>query len=147
MPRRGRSEPAPSRRRSVRRRAAIAVLSSVAIGAVGVPLLLSAGSSTDSAASAVDPERALFGFGDSSAIYEYPGAPTAERLAGLEAGAGAEGGRFTISWESLQPVPPSQDRQFEWDQFDRFVEALDERDIRPLPVLLGAPGWARDPPP
>jgi hypothetical protein len=120
----------------------------MAIGAVGVPLLLSAGSSTDSAASPVDPERALFGFGDSSAIYEYPGAPTPERLAGLEAGAGAEVGRFTISWESLQPAPPTHGRpQFEWDQFDRFVEALDGHGIRPLPVLLGAPGWARDPPP
>jgi hypothetical protein len=89
----------------------------------------------------------LFGFADSSALYPYEGAPSPERLAELEAEAGAEVARFSLHWEAVQPLPPLLGSGYRWARFDRFVAALEQRGIRPLPVLIGAPGWAREPPP
>jgi Cellulase (glycosyl hydrolase family 5) len=135
------------RRGTAWRRPAVVGLAIVAVVAAGVPLLLSTGPSADGAASRSAPDGSLFGFGDSSALYRYPGAPTPERLAELEARAGAEVARFPIRWESVQPLPPLLGgHRYRWDRYDGFVEALRDRGIRPLPVLLGAPGWAHDPP-
>jgi polysaccharide biosynthesis protein PslG len=97
------------------------------------------------AATPVAAAEPLFGFGDSGAIYTYEGSPDAETLAELEAEAGAEVGRFTVRWEVVQPTPPPEvgPPLLSWERYDPLVEAMRERGIRPLPVLLGAPSWAR----
>jgi hypothetical protein len=144
------------------------VIALIALATAGVVLWIS-GSETDTDGSADGPSvddqnagpppklarlrpdrrRPLFGFGDSSALYPYPGAPSADELADLEAGAGARVARLTIRWDVVQPRPPSTTGQpeYHWERFDPFVDALLARGIRPLPVLLGAPSWARDPAP
>jgi hypothetical protein len=89
---------------------------------------------------------ALFGFADSSPVYSYPGAPGPHKLAKLQKRTGAKVARITIRWEFVQPNPPdgSGSAAYRWDRFDPLYRALVTRKIRPLIVLLGAPGWARD---
>ena len=48
----------------------------------------------------------LFGFSDGSSIFPYEGSASAEQIAELEAGAGAEAGRLTVRWEEIQPTEP-----------------------------------------
>lgn len=87
-------------------------------------------------------DRMVIGFADSSAAYPYPGSPDPERFAELEAAAGGEIARLTIRWEEVQPESSSA---YDWSQFEPALDALADAGIAPLPILLGAPGWARDP--
>jgi hypothetical protein len=88
----------------------------------------------------------LFGFSDGSPVFPYEGSATPEQLAGLEAGAGSEVGRFTIRWEDVQatPPPPVGPPLYDFSRVDPLVEALAAEDIAPLPMVLGAPAWARE---
>lgn len=92
-------------------------------------------------------ETPLFGFGDSSPIYPYRGSPSAQQLARLARGAGAEVLRFTIRWEVVQSRPPAtgEEPRYDFSRFDPLVDAARSQGISVLPVLLGAPAWARDP--
>jgi polysaccharide biosynthesis protein PslG len=115
---------------------------------LGAPVALTVSAALAPApAPAATGEEMLLGFSDGSPIFPYEGSPGPRRLAGLERRAGAEAGRFTIRWEEVQPKeppligPPS----YRWDRIDALVSALRDRGIQPLPMLLGAPAWARDP--
>jgi hypothetical protein len=120
----------------------------VAISVVGVAL---AGALVASPAAATGDQgqrdQPLFGFSDGSPIFPYEGAADAATLAGLAADAGAEVVRYTVRWEEVQPLEPpaSGPPLMDFTPVDELVAALRERDIRPLPMLLGAPGWAREP--
>lgn len=86
----------------------------------------------------------LFGIGDSSSLYPFEGSAGSERLAELKAGAGAEVARFTLRWEIVQPTDQRRGpNRYRWEQYDEYVTELREAGLRPLPMLLGAPSWAR----
>ncbi len=87
----------------------------------------------------------LFGFSDGSPLFPYDGSADAARLARLAAGAGAQVDRFTLRWEQAEPTPPPPvgPPRFDWSAVDELVAALRREGIAPLPMLLGAPAWAR----
>lgn len=88
----------------------------------------------------------LFGFSDGSPIFPYEGSATAEQLAALQSAAGSEVGRFTIRWEDVQPAPPPEvgPPLYDFGLVDALVAALAGEGIAPLPMILGAPAWARE---
>jgi len=129
--------------REAARRKVLVAATAIAAGLA----MLGSGCGDDAEDSALDSgERMLVGFADSSAAYPYPGSPSAERLARLEAAGGGEVGRLTIRWETVEPQPPEagEDPSYDWDAVSPVIEALASEGIAPLPVLLGAPRWARD---
>jgi len=87
----------------------------------------------------------LFGISDGSPIFPYDGSATAEQLADLERGVGAEAGRFTLRWDVVQPQEPPAvgPPLYDWAASDELVAALGAQGIAPLPMILGSPGWAR----
>ena len=87
----------------------------------------------------------LFGISDGSPIFPYEGSATAEQLADLEHGVGAEAGRFTLRWDEIQPdaPPPVGPPHYDWTAADELVAALRKQGIAPLPMVLGSPAWAR----
>jgi hypothetical protein len=96
--------------------------------------------------SAAAADDLLFGFSDGSPVFPYEGSATAEELAALESAAGAAAGRFTIRWEDVQPTPspPVGPPLYDFSRVDPLVQALAGQGIDPLPMVLGAPGWARE---
>jgi hypothetical protein len=55
---------------------------------------------------------------------------------------GAPGGavyRFTVDWRNIEPV----DDRWDWHAYDAVYEAAVEQGLRPLPILLNSPNWAK----
>jgi hypothetical protein len=49
--------------------------------------------------------------------------------------------RVDLSWNDIQPDHPDR---YEWQRFDRVVEAARQRGLNVLPVIGYTPGWDRD---
>ncbi len=78
----------------------------------------------------------LFGFNDSFAV---PPAADEDRLNLLEARAGAEISRLTVSWADVDHDPDKQ----EWAIYDRRIQSIRDAGMKPLIILQGSPAWAR----
>jgi len=78
----------------------------------------------------------LFGVADGS-FYD----PAAGHVADREVEVGAETVRVMVSWNLVQPSNASS---FNWATTDAYVSALASRNIRPLLLVVNAPGWAQN---
>ncbi len=123
-------------------------MSRVAAGALasGAALLCSLALAGSAAGAVGGGGAQLFGFSDGSPLFPYDGSADATELARLAAGAGGQVDRFTLRWEQVEPTPPPPvgPPRYDWSPVDELVVALRRGGIAPLPMLLGAPGWARE---
>ena len=87
----------------------------------------------------------VLGISDGSPIFPYEGSASAEQIAALERDVGAGAGRFTLRWDEVQAdaPPPVGPPLYDWTAADELVAAQREQGIAPLPMVLGAPVWAR----
>jgi O-antigen ligase len=70
-------------------------------------------------------------------LTQYDPAALGENL-DLIAGAGFVWVRQVFAWEEIE----AQRGQYDWSRYDRVVEAVSARDLRPVAVLWRSPGWA-----
>jgi hypothetical protein len=93
---------------------------------------------------------AAFGFNE-AAFLAGPDdeAPDAREVLDLVASGGGPGSvlRFPLDWRSVQGNPPQESlppERWAWVRYDELYAAAREAKVRLLPVLIGAPGWARE---
>lgn len=79
----------------------------------------------------------LFGFNEGYAQERDEG--WLRSVAADSRAAGAAVARFPIVWGSVEPEPG----RFSWDRYDPVYHELLAQGIRPLPVLVDSPEWAR----
>jgi hypothetical protein len=66
------------------------------------------------------------------------------QLAGMQS-AGIEFVRTDMDWPEIEPTAPEgSTHAYKWTVADGQVTALAQHQLRLLPTLMGAPGWARD---
>ena len=85
------------------------------------------------------PADPMFGFNDNSVGFGLLAAPAVmERQAEIPAAAGNVH-RFTVDWRNVEGAPGVRD----WEPYDTIYREALGHGLRPLPILLNAPPWAK----
>ena len=87
-----------------------------------------------------------FGFADSSGVTPFQGSAAPQRLAELEAAAGAEIARLSVRWDRVEPKAPNLlgAHSYDWRDYQGQIEAFRAQGIGTIAVILDAPRWAND---
>src|ERR1700683_3730527 len=94
------------------------------------------GASTQTAAGAAGPAMA---FGIAASVADIPADQLDSELSAIKA-LGVKWVRYDIEWDNIEPEPG----QFEWEDYDRAVQAVQGHGLQSLAILDYTPAWARD---
>ena len=81
----------------------------------------------------------LFGFNDNSVGFRIASADAVMRRAAEVPAPGGAVYRFTVDWQHVE----RRDDEWRWGRYDDVYDRALEHGLRPLPILLNAPEWAR----
>lgn len=97
-----------------------------------------------SPAAAESPKGKVFGISEPNTVGQSPTYPSSAGVASTLADLGAQGHRYVLSWQTIEPSAPRDGiHSYDFSATDRLYAADVAQGVKPLLVLMDAPRWAQ----